>query len=149
MSQTTNSLTDYLENEANCVDLRRKAALFLVEVKANIITTFACPVCGEDLRRTYQQGLTPYRGNCVCCKLGIQMNHDLVHEGHEGCAVRVRFPVSLCDPQLTKELRQAWVKKHGTVLVSKKDEEDKVDLDDWVKVAQDIAAGYNARRKPN
>lgn len=139
------SLNEFLESTDTCHDLRQKAVMFLVEVKPNLITTFECPVCREDLRRTFQFGIQRGRGSCICCKMGIQMVHDLVHEGHEGCSVTVNFPVSLCDPELTKRLRRAWVHLFGEILASR---QEGIDLERWVAEAQEIMAVYNSSRKP-
>lgn len=142
------SLSEFMRDSVNCQELRTKVAEFLVVTKANRIDVFECPVCGEDLRQTYQQLLTPGRGNCNCCKLGIQMVHTVAHEGHENCSVDIRYPVSLSDPELIRRLRQQWVKMHGTTLVSQKADEDKADLDLWVQEAVQIMDRYNASRKP-
>lgn len=141
------SLSEFMNDEVQCDKLRTLVAEFIVVTKANRIDVFECPVCGEDLRNTYQDFGTG-RGNCNCCKLGIQMVHTVTHTDHEGCSVAIRYPVSLSDPELMRRLRQAWVHLNGTTLVSRKEDEDKADLDRWVEEAVNIMTVYNASRKP-
>jgi hypothetical protein len=146
------SLSEFMRDSVNCQELRTKVAEFLVVTKANRIDVFECPVCGEDLRQTYQDFGTG-RGNCNCCKLGIQMTHTVNHaehhlEGGAPCSVDIRYPVSLSDPELISRLRKAWVHMNGTTLVSQKDDGDKADLDLWVQEAVNIMTVYNQSRKP-
>lgn len=144
------SLSEFMNDNVNCRELRLKVAEFLLVTKANRIDTFQCPVCNEDLRKTYQQGIQVGRGNCVCCKLGIQMQHTITHEGHTEpsgapCSVVVTYPVSMADPELMKRLRKAWTHMQGERLVS---QTGGFDLETWVLEAQDIARKYNTERKP-
>jgi endogenous inhibitor of DNA gyrase (YacG/DUF329 family) len=124
-------------------------AEFLIVTQANRIDTFTCPVCGEDLRNTFQKGLVWGRGNCVCCKMGVQMQHRIAHEGHTEpggfpCEVVVTYPVSMCDPELQKRLRKAWTHLHGETQVSKTGQ---IDLEKWIAEAKEIQDRYNTSRK--
>lgn len=144
------NLSEFIHNNSNCRDLRQEVAKFLMVTQANRIDVFECPVCGEDIRKTYQKGLIKGRGNCICCKMGIQMEHTITHEGHTEpggfpCQVIVTYPVSMCDPELRKRLRQAWVHLHGEVAVSKSGA---IDLERWIAEAREIQDKYNQERKP-
>jgi hypothetical protein len=139
------NLSQFMNDEVQCSDLRTLVAEFLVVTEANRIDVFECPVCGEDLRKTYQQLLTPGRGNCNCCKLGIQMVHTVNHVDHPNCSVQITYPVSLADPELIKRLRRAWVHLHGTVLAS---QQEGIDLERWIGEAKEIMDKYNASRRP-
>ena len=138
------TLREFMQEEVTCVNLRDLVAQFLVETKANRIDVFACPVCNEDLRKTYQD-FGRGRGNCNCCKLGIQMVHHINHAGHPDCGVTLRYPVALADPALRLKLREAWVHLHGTVLASV---QGGIDLDRWIGEAKELMDRYNTSRRP-
>lgn len=146
------NLSDFVKDELGCKELQGEVMKFLLVIKPNLISDYACPVCREDLRETYNPHQSePGRGNCAMCKLGIQMTHRIRHENHDGCEVLMTYPVSLCDPSLTKLLREAWVKMHGETLLSAKlllRVEQSWDQTDWVNEALRIQQRYDARRRP-
>jgi predicted RNA-binding Zn-ribbon protein involved in translation (DUF1610 family) len=123
-----------------------EVAKFLKLMEDKLIHTFECPVCGEDLRKTFQASATDAnKGNCILCKMGIQFNSYVTHHGHPGCEVRVQYPIAYADPVLRSRLRSEWVGVHGSELVSKSGRYVEAR---WVPIAQEIARKYNAERKP-
>lgn len=140
------NLQAFINDEFQCKELRVEVAKFLKVMQHLLLHNFECPVCGEDLRQTYQASpLDPNRGNCVVCKLGIQFNTFVKHEGHPGCEVRVQYPVAQSDVTLRLRLRNEWIKVFGAELVSNSG---KYDQGRWVPIAQEVARKYNAERKP-
>jgi hypothetical protein len=143
------NLSQFVNDNSNCRDLRAKVTEFLIVTQDNRIDTFECPVCHEDIRNTFQKGLKWGCGNCVCCKMGIQMQHRIGHEGHtdpsaQACEVIVTYPISMCDPELRKRLRKAWVHLHGQALVSQSGQ---IDLGKWLGEAKNIQDVYNQSRR--
>jgi transcription elongation factor Elf1 len=103
-----------------CDGLRNRLEAFIRSIHDYTIPTFFCPVCGTDLRSSYQeqpdQQKRPGQGTCRICHLGIQMRHEIAHEDHminaetkEMCAYRVTMPVALANHVTTRLLHDKWV----------------------------------------
>lgn len=113
------TLAEALVN-TKCDGLRIRLEAFARSIHSYTIPTFFCPVCGADLRGSYQdqanQTKFPGQGTCRVCCLGIQMRHVIEHEGHtlnietgELCAYRVTLPVALANCITTKLLHDKWI----------------------------------------
>lgn len=101
-----------------CPVLHGELVKFINLTAPYAIPTEHCPVCGGHLGTVYVPfQARPFKGNCQVCKLGIQMQHRVAHEGHvldyttgRMCEYRMTTPIALVQRDTVLLLREQWGK---------------------------------------
>jgi hypothetical protein len=97
-----------------CPELKEQLGKFISTVRDNMLMTFFCPICGSDVRSSFAPShKNPWTGTCSVCHLGIQIRHEIAHEGHirlsgNLCTYQVNIPVSLMKLDTCKILADKW-----------------------------------------